>query len=1002
MQNFSKTGIILAALAWCIGLRAPAQMDRAAQHLRQVEPTAWAITHAHIVTGPGKTPISGTLLVRDGKVERVQAGNQVPSGYSEIDAQNGWICPAFIDAYSLYGQQEAKSKGKGGIQYGHGQPGPYHWNEAVKPEFETATTFAPDPAAAKEMRAQGFATVHSVPSDGIFRGTSAWVSLQDNPTQASLQGTVASVLSFSKGVSRQQYPESLMGTIALMRQTFLDAQWYNHATQQAAPGATTPPLNLSFQALSQQMASKVPFFFVAGDYQHTLRANRVMQEAGQPCIYKTNGDEYNRPDAFSGYQLVIPLTFPKAYDLSNPSDERYIPLGKLKAWEQAPSNAFLLEKQGTAFAITAEGLKEKAEFWPALQKAIEHGLSETQALASLTTIPAQFMGITAQAGTLEPGKRADFLLFSDNPFQYKDETLHETWIGGQRHIIKPLQKMDATAQFTLSLPSQTFALQLKGKKNIAILGSDTLDAEVQIAGNAFTLTLGTEDRPVQYRMAGMHHDGKLEGYATLSDGSRQPFTGQYIADQSAADKTDKRIQVKSSAPLASAFPNKAFGFSSLPQAKETLIRNVTVWTNDKAGIVSETDVLLKNGKVAKVGKNLSASQGAVIVDGKGTLHLTPGIIDEHSHIAISRGVNEGSHACTAEVRIGDVLNCEDINIYRQLAGGVTAAQLLHGSANPIGGQSALIKLRWGSLPEEMKIEGAEGYIKFALGENVKQSNWGNEFSSRYPQTRTGVEQFMQDIFQAALDYRKTQTDWNKNKSGKLPPRRDLQLETVLEILDSKRHVTCHSYVQSEINMLMHLAERFGFRINTFTHILEGYKVAQQMKEHGASGSTFSDWWAYKYEVIDAIPYNAMLMHEAGINVCINSDDAEMGRRLNQEAAKAVKYGGMSEEDALKMVTLNPAKALRLDHRMGMVASGMDADLVLWNAHPLSIYAKPLQTYVDGRLLYDEAQDLAQRAADAATRQRIIRAMLNAPEGERTEIPTDQEEERLYHCDTEGE
>jgi imidazolonepropionase-like amidohydrolase len=377
-------------------------------------------------------------------------------------------------------------------------------------------------------------------------------------------------------------------------------------------------------------------------------------------------------------------------------------------------------------------------------------------------------------------------------------------------------------------------------------------------------------------------------------------------------------------------------------------------------------------------------------------------VDEHSHIAISRGVNEAGQAITSEVSIGDVVDAEDINIYRQLAGGVTAAQLLHGSANPIGGQSALVKLRWGKTPAEMKIRGADGFIKFALGENVKQSNWGDEHTVRFPQTRMGVEQVFYDAFHRAKNYRAEQEIYaagkKKEKKKTASPRRDLELEALAEILDSQRFITCHSYIQSEINMLMHVADSMNFRINTFTHILEGYKVADMLREHGAAASTFSDWWAYKFEVNDAIPYNAALLHERGVLTGFNSDDAEMGRRLNQEAAKAVKYGGVSEEEAWKFITLNPAKMLHLDHRMGSIKAGKDADLVLWSAHPLSVYTHAEQTYIDGSLYFDRERDKMLGKRDAEERERIVKKMMQSADKKKAQ-KYQPEEKKLYHCET---
>ena len=368
-----------------------------------------------------------------------------------------------------------------------------------------------------------------------------------------------------------------------------------------------------------------------------------------------------------------------------------------------------------------------------------------------------------------------------------------------------------------------------------------------------------------------------------------------------------------------------------------------MWTSEQEARLDNTDVLVKNGKIVQIGKNLSDAS-AKIIDGTGK-YLTAGIIDEHSHIAAS-SINEGGHSVTSEVRIGDNLYPDDISIYRELAGGVTTAHILHGSANSIGGQTQLIKLRWGVDDEGLKFKNWDPFIKFAFGENVKNTRISNNV--RFPDTRMGVEEVFMDAFTRARDYENElkAADANNKKKGATPivVRRNLQLDALVEILNKKRFITCHSYVQSEIVALMRVAEKFGFRVNTFTHILEGYKVADKMKAHGANASTFSDWWAYKTEVQDAIAYNATIMQKVGLNVCINSDDAEMARRLNQEAAKSVKYGGMSEDDAWKMVTINPAKALHVSDRTGSIKTGKDADLVLWNDNPLSIYAKPLYLY----------------------------------------------------------
>ena len=397
--------------------------------------------------------------------------------------------------------------------------------------------------------------------------------------------------------------------------------------------------------------------------------------------------------------------------------------------------------------------------------------------------------------------------------------------------------------------------------------------------------------------------------------------------------------------------------------------------------------MVKNGKIEKIGKNL-ASGNLLTIDATGK-HLTTGIIDEHSHIAAT-SINEGGQNSSAEVTIEDVLDPEDINIYRNLAGGVTAIQILHGSANPIGGRSAIIKPRWGADAKGLLYKDAPKFIKFALGENVKQSNW--QSYSRFPQTRMGVEQLYVNYFTRAKEYEV------KKLSGK-PYRYDLEMEVLVEILNKERFISCHSYVQSEINMLMKVAERFNFRINTFTHILEGYKVADKMREHGVGGSTFSDWWAYKYEVKDAIPYNASIMAAAGVTVAINSDDAEMSRRLNQEAAKSIKYGGISEEEAWKMVTLNPAKLLHLDDKVGSIKVGKDADLVLWSDHPLSVYAIAEKTLIEGAVYFDIEKDKLQRAAIKEEKNKLVKLMRDDKDkGVKKKIPV-KKQKKQFTCES---
>ncbi|MGH9860524.1 MAG: amidohydrolase [Candidatus Acidiferrales bacterium] len=413
-----------------------------------------------------------------------------------------------------------------------------------------------------------------------------------------------------------------------------------------------------------------------------------------------------------------------------------------------------------------------------------------------------------------------------------------------------------------------------------------------------------------------------------------------------------------------------------------VIQNATVMTVTK-GNIEKGSILIRGGKIAQVGRNISVPQGAEVIDASG-MYVIPGIIDAHSHIAVDGAVNEGSIAVSSMARIQDVIDPIDINIYRDLAGGVTSANILHGSANPIGGQNAVIKLRWGKDAAGLIFEGAPAGIKFALGENPKRSNSTPQPGQprRYPATRMGVEDVIRQAFTDAREYKKEWDEYNRRKGAEpnlVPPRRDLKLDPLVEILEGKRLVHAHCYRADEIMMMIRVAEEFGFKIKTFQHVLEGYKVAKEIAAHGAGGSTFSDWWAYKMEAYDAIPHNAAIMTKKGVVVSINSDSAEEARHLNQEAAKTMKFGGLNETEALKLVTLNPAIQLGVADRVGSIEAGKDADLVIYDQHPLSVFAVPQKVLIDGIVYFDREKDIAMRAEIEKEKQALIEKKKKASE-----------------------
>lgn len=452
--------------------------------------------------------------------------------------------------------------------------------------------------------------------------------------------------------------------------------------------------------------------------------------------------------------------------------------------------------------------------------------------------------------------------------------------------------------------------------------------------------------------------------------------------------------------IVSALPLKAV-YAQKPGSPETLIKNATILTITH-GTLTNTDVLLRNGKIAGIGKNLTASANARIIDGSGKF-VMPGIIDCHSHSMLDT-INEGTLAVTSMVRTRDVLNPTDADLYRELAGGVTTLNLLHGSANPIGGLNTVVKIKYGRPASEFLFPGAMPGIKFALGENVKRSSSPNQpgVTRRYPNTRMGVEEVIRDAFTRARDYKRSWDEYRagvtKGEKNLIPPRRELELEPLVEVLEGKRYVHAHCYIASEILMLLSLADEFGFKIKTLQHVLEGYKVAKEIAAHGAGASIFADSWGYKIEAYDAIPYNAAIMTRAGVVVSMNSDSDERARRLNIEAAKAMHWGDLTEEQALKLVTINPAIQLGIQDRVGSIEVGKDADVAIWNGHPFSVYSRVDTTFIDGEVFFDRQQDLARRADLAKERAALEQADPNKPPAQGQSPQTPRRRPRTHEDD----
>jgi imidazolonepropionase-like amidohydrolase len=986
-------------------MRVSAQQTFPVNGVAEVMPNKFALIDASIYVDAHTRLAQASLLIDGGKIVSISEKASIPAGYVVINCLNKIIYPGFIDAYTSYGLSDTKNEGNAEDPiFISNKDGAYHWNEAVRSEYNAITNFSVKHSDPDVYRSQGFTVVNTLKKDGIFRGTSALVSLgSERDNLLIISPNAASALSFRKGSSKQDYPSSLMGSIALIRQSYYDAKWLKDNKGKVE-------FNQSLQAINDQQ-SKIKIFEVT-DVHDIFRAQKIADEFNINYIFKGSGNEYQRIAELKKINpiIIIGLNFPKIYDVEDYFDAGNISLTELKNWELAPSNPAALAHANIKILLSTSDLKKPAEFLNNLRKAVKYGLSEESALSALTETPAAVFGINDQVGSLKKGMRANFIICSGNIFKEESATILSTWIDGKSYAITSQNENDIRGTYQVNNGNiGTKEITIKGTLiDLVATGLKADSSDLSIKLNYFENQVSMIYDPSidstsigKFRLNASFVGNQMMGSGTGTDG--KPFNWTAIKSKTFQEPivANESIQKEKDLKLGPVYyPFTAYGTTNTLQAEKMVIKNATIWTNESPAVLTETDVLINKGKIVQIGKNIQAPD-AKVIDAAGK-YLTSGIIDEHSHIAMTRGINEGTQSNTAEVRIGDALDPDDINIYRQLAGGVTTSQILHGSANPIGGQSAVIKLRWGKMAEELKFEGASPFIKFALGENVKQSNWGDRQQTRFPQTRMGVEQVYIDAFTRAKEYEAEKLVYAKlsaaAKAKTISPRFDLELETMLEILNKKRFISCHSYVQSEINMLMHVADSFNFKVNTFTHILEGYKVADKMKAHGANASTFSDWWAYKFEVMDAIPYNAAILTKVGVNTAINSDDAEMARRLNQEAAKAIKYGALTETEAWKLVTLNPAKMLHIDHRVGSIKAGKDADLVLWNTNPLTIDAKPEKTIIDGVIYFDTVRDLELRKQIAKEKERLIQKMLDQKKLGMPSQKATIKEKKLYHCD----
>lgn len=1006
-----KAGLIALGLSWLPAAQSIAETPQ--------PPAFYAIENVRVAVGNGDVLERATVLVSDGLIEAVAADAEVPGDAWIIDGEGLTVYPGLIDPLTSLGLKEMEDSSDDDDDRGDDGPAPVLGPEtrpATHPYREAADHLDPD-AEFSSWREAGFTSALTVPDDGFFNGRAGLIHLGEGDAKDRvLARSVAQHMGLKPVRGFRNFPNSLMGVLSYVDQVFMDTRYHMRvaASYEKNPlGQARPRWEAGLEALADDLQRGRPFLVPAVT---PLQIDRALAMADKhdfnAIIYGGHG-AYARLDelAKAKVPVLMSLDWPEAEKDRDPeADSDFRVLYHRRMLPNAPKR---LVDAGVPFAFYSAGLGDPSEYFDKVRAAVKAGLPEEQALRAMTLAPAEILGVERILGTVERGKVANLVLASAAPWA-EDVEIRGVFVDGryfferqesEQDLEPPAGDVSGTWALKLKTPRGTrdFEAMLNMDEEGKVTGelkSERGDSKVEkgrLSADRLTFesTRGSGSRSINTSYSLLLEGETLDG--TMSAG---PMTMDVSGERTQkADKTadqgeeNEEPGAEPDVTLAELEEVMAIYQGPAEEMDDFAITDAKIYTVSGEVIDSGT-VVVSGGKIQAVGADVSAPEGYRVIDAHGG-SLIPGIIDAHSHIAVDGSVNEGSLAVTSMVTIADVVDPTDISIYRALAGGVTTINVLHGSANPIGGGNAVLKLRWGQRADGVMFEGAPAGIKFALGENPKRSSSaGRSGPRRYPATRMGV---MDVIRQAFTDARAYQKEWqsyraavadssSKKRSKKgasagepMPPRKDRKLEALVEILEGRRLVHSHCYRADEILQLMLLADEFGFKVATLQHVLEGYKVADEIAAHGAGASTFSDWWGYKMEAYDAIPHNAALMTERGVLVSINSDSGEEMRHLNHEAAKAMRWGNMSHGEALKLVTLNPAIQLGIDDRVGSIEVGKDADLVLYDGDPLSARSVVQKTFVDGDLYFDLEHDRERQAAIDGIKER-----LNTSDGQDTE------------------
>ncbi len=946
-----------------------------------------ALTNVRVVQAPGKVLDNATIVIRDGIIKEVSRDGEAPAGARIWDLSGHTVYPGFIDAHADLGM-DAVPEG--------GDVGPTHWNPQVRAWFSTTANLQDDSQRRAALRSQGFGTALAVPGQGIFRGTGSVVNLGDaGVRERVLVPDMIQAIGFQRSFELGgSYPNSTMGTTALMKQTLMDADWYIRAWdayESSGRSFLPPETSEALGALGSVVQGGQPVVFETSSEEEYLRAHAIASEFGVQAWYRGSGQEYRLIDVLRDRRdpLIVPLDFPDAPDVTDPEAALNATLQDLRHWYLAPTSPAQLADAGIPFAITADGMSSINDFLPNLRIAVARGLSSDDALAALTTTPARWLGLSRSHGTIEEGKIAN-LLVSEGDLFTQDAEIRDVWVQGRVYdITRPAQidprgtwRITSTDEwgFDAILTLEGPVNRLRGQLEVAAGSTTRFDgALVNISSAEAVAETGRievrfDGEELGYQgtvlLAGSVRGDEFFGWTSLPNGADPSFSGSREDEYEGPERGAVAMNVPE-LDLPFIRPMMEYGVSSIPEQPDAVVvRNATIWTMGPQGRMENADLLIQNGEVVEVGMNLDAPRGSVEIDGTDK-HVTPGLIDPHIHSGVS-SVNESGFAIVPEVRMGDVVTHNNVWMYRQLAGGLTTAMIKHGSANPIGGENVIVKMRWGALPDQIEMDTDTRTVKFALGENPKRRQ------NRYPDTRMGTQEIIRDHFLAARDYERDWRSWEENQEG-IPPRRDMRMEAILDILNQELLISSHGYRADEFLALVRLAEEFDFRVQTLQHGIEAYKIAPELAQSGVAAVVWSDWGGFKMEAYDATAYNARVLMEAGVTTSLHSDNSEIASRMNWEAGKLLRTG-LTEEQALSTVTIQSARAIAIDDRVGSLEPGKDGDFVVWNGNPLSQFTRPEQTWLDGRRYFsiDEDMELRERIKDE--RSRLIQAVLSSQNG----------------------